>query len=67
MDGTPAKKIYAPARPKGATHNPDTYEGEELQRPAGVGPARLRAFALPSRMGGKLYYPDGRVECIETN
>ena len=26
--------------------------------------ARFVAFTLPSRVGGRLYYPDGRVEKV---
>lgn len=41
-----------------------TYQGEELRRNVGIDPARLEAFALPSRVGNRLYYPDGRVEPV---
>jgi hypothetical protein len=40
------------------------YDGKELQRPPGVGPARFVAFELPSRRGNKLYYPNGDVRCV---
>lgn len=33
------------------------YDGKELRRPAGVDPARFRAFELPSRVGSNLVYP----------
>lgn len=38
------------------------YQGMELKRNEGIPADRYRAFDLPSRVGDKLYYPDGRVE-----
>lgn len=38
------------------------YQGTELQATPGIGPERFAAFALPSRVGDWLHYPDGRVE-----
>lgn len=37
------------------------YHGQELLRNPGIGPERFTAFELPSRVGDRLYYPDGRV------
>jgi hypothetical protein len=37
------------------------YQGTELQRTPGIPDGRMRAFDLPSRMGNRLHYPDGRV------
>jgi len=39
-----------------------TYRGTELQRSPGLPSERYRALDLPSRMGDRLHYPDGRVE-----
>lgn len=65
MNDFAIKKPYAPARPRGATHiQPDAYDGAELKRPPGVDHARFVAFELPSRMGDKLYYPNGDVKCV---
>lgn len=41
-----------------------TYRGEELKQNPGIGPERFAAYALPSRVGNRLYYPDGRVAAV---
>lgn len=41
-----------------------TYAGHELQRNPGIPAERFAAFALPSRVGGRLHYPGGRVEVV---
>lgn len=46
---------------RNATRTTGTYAGTELQRNPGIGPERYAAFDLPSRMGNRLHYPDGRV------
>lgn len=40
------------------------YDGKELQNHLGLDDSRLEAFKLPSRVGQRLYYPDGRVEVM---
>lgn len=40
------------------------YTCPELQRNAGIPEARFQAFTLPSRVGGRLHYPGGRVEMV---
>ena len=41
-----------------------TYEGRELHQNPGIPAERFAAFALPSRVGGRLFYPGGRVEVV---
>lgn len=41
-----------------------TYDGRELHQNPGIPAERFAAFALPSRVGGRLHYPDGRVEVV---
>lgn len=43
-----------------------SYQGRELQPYQGR-PGAMDAFALPSRMGNRLHYRDGRVERMEGN
>ncbi|MFD2297729.1 hypothetical protein QRO11_15525 [Paracidovorax citrulli] len=54
MSRAPTLPLYTP--PDG------TYLGTELQRSPGIPADRYQAFELPSRMGDRLHYPDGRVE-----
>ncbi|MDT0140178.1 hypothetical protein [Acidovorax sp. PRC11] len=54
MSHSPTAQPYTP--PDG------DYQGAELQRSRGLPAGRYRALDLPSRMGDRLHYPDGRVE-----
>lgn len=47
-----------------ATSTPRGYPCPELQPLPGITPDRFAAFALPSRIGNRLHYPDGRVEVL---
>lgn len=42
----------------------EPYTCPELSRNVGLTEDRFTAFALPSRMGNQLRYPDGRIESI---
>lgn len=54
-------------RPVGADHaQRDVYDGADLRRPVSVDPARFLAFKPPSRMGNRLYYPNGDVRWIDS-
>lgn len=62
-----ARHNHAPARPVGTDHTKrDVYDGADLRRPVSVNPARFLAFELPSRMGSRLYYPNGDVRWIDS-
>jgi hypothetical protein len=40
------------------------YTCPELQTNPGLHDSRMDAYRLPSRVGNKRYYPDGRVELV---
>lgn len=44
---------------------PNDYQGTELNRNPGLPDSRFTAHQLPSRVGNRLHYPDGRVEEID--
>ncbi|MFN3494536.1 MAG: hypothetical protein ACK40L_08525 [Hydrogenophaga sp.] len=48
-----------------AARRANDYQGKELQRNPGIENGRFTAFALPSRIGSKLHWPDGRVTPVD--
>lgn len=55
-------KEFPVLRSREVARRREHYDGAELRPNPGLPPGRLRAYRLPSRMGDKLHYPDGRVE-----
>jgi predicted ArsR family transcriptional regulator len=43
----------------------DGYDGADLRPVPGLPESRLAWFSMPSRIGNRLHYQDGRVEVIE--
>ena len=49
-----------------SSYTPDGYDGAELKPYAGR-PGTAQVHALPSRMGNRLRYPDGRITDLSGN
>jgi hypothetical protein len=52
------------AAPRTLAHSNKPYAGTELARNPGLPAERFTAFDLPSRIGNRLHYRDGRVEAV---
>jgi hypothetical protein len=57
-------RIAREARERSQMLSSGTYTCPELQRNPGLTDERFAAFALPSRVGKRLHYPDGRIEKV---
>jgi hypothetical protein len=60
----PEPKVVTPDPERGLTWKHGEYACPELQTNPGLHDSRMDAYRLPSRVGNKRYYPDGRVELV---
>ena len=54
-------RLAREARARSQMLQSGTYTCPELGRNPGITEGRLAAYALPSRVGNRLHYPDGRI------
>jgi hypothetical protein len=59
------KTPFAMALPRTHAYPKEIYTGTELDRNPGIPAARYKAFDLPSRIGNRLHYPNGRVTNLD--
>jgi hypothetical protein len=57
-------KASARTTPKWSSEQANGYTCPELQRNVGISAERFTAYSLPSRVGQRLHWPDGRVTAL---
>jgi len=63
---TPRNRNPNEALPRdGASWKNSQYDGAELQPDPSIEPGRMVAHQLPSRVGERLYWPDGRITDLD--
>lgn len=63
LRGDPMRRTSTDAQRLEAARRAASYLGEEVRQPSGR-PGSMDAYALPSRVGNRLHWPDGRITSL---